>query len=189
VSIPRNGFVVAAVAGVATAAVLFGQAAPPRDRAQAAAAGLAQEIRALLSSELAEGGFAGAVRACSKSAQERTEEFSRSARIPVRRVSLKWRNPKDQPDEFERRVLEGWEREAREGKSPQPYWEAEGENGGRLMQPVMIQPMCLQCHGDGGQIAREVQTILADRYPGDLATGYKPGDVRGAISVRIPREP
>jgi hypothetical protein len=54
------------------------------------------------------------------------------------------------------------------------------------MQPIRVQAMCLSCHGDPAGIPAEVKEILASRYPKDLATGYKAGDLRGAVSVRIP---
>jgi hypothetical protein len=31
-----------------------------------------------------------------------------------------------------------------------------------------------------------VDSMLARRYPGDRATGFRDGDLRGAISVRVP---
>jgi hypothetical protein len=172
---------------MAAAAILLGQEPTPRERAGRAASGLAREIRELLSEELAKGGFAGAVRACSESAQKKTEGYAARTGSSVRRVSLKRRNAKDEPDEFERQVLERWERELRDGKALQPHWEEGPARTGRLMQPVLIQPMCLSCHGDREEISEEVRKILTERYPDDLATGYKTGDVRGAISVQVRR--
>ena len=36
------------------------------------------------------------------------------------------------------------------------------------------------------KIDPQVQSILRERYPLDQATGFRPGDLRGAISVRVP---
>ena len=35
-------------------------------------------------------------------------------------------------------------------------------------------------------IERNVRDALAELYPGDRATGYQVGDLRGAVSVKIP---
>ena len=44
--------------------------------------------------------------------------------------------------------------------------------------------------GRAGEIAPEVRPILKQHYPDDQATGFAPGDLRGAISVRVTvREP
>ncbi|MBZ0088891.1 MAG: DUF2309 domain-containing protein, partial [Thermoanaerobaculia bacterium] len=45
---------------------------------------------------------------------------------------------------------------------------------------------CGACHGQPGELAPGVAEVLARRYPGDTATGYTAGDLRGAISVRVP---
>jgi hypothetical protein len=49
----------------------------------------------------------------------------------------------------------------------------------------MVQERCLQCHGDPAKFTPEVRKILASRYPADMATGYKAGDLRGMLSVRV----
>lgn len=51
------------------------------------------------------------------------------------------------------------------------------EPGGRyyrFMKPITIQPQCLLCHGPRSQ------------YPFDAATGYKAGELRGAVSIKQP---
>lgn len=40
---------------------------------------------------------------------------------------------------------------------------------------------CLMCHGE--HIEPAVHARIGGRYPGDEATGYKEGDLRGAFSV------
>lgn len=55
------------------------------------------------------------------------------------------------------------------------------------MKPIFIAgPVCLQCHGAPDKLAPGVAEALKDLYP--MATGYAVGDLRGAISVRIPIE-
>jgi hypothetical protein len=49
--------------------------------------------------------------------------------------------------------------------------------------PMKEQP-CAACHGT--EIAPEVRAKLDELYPADKATGFKPGDLRGAIAVSWP---
>jgi hypothetical protein len=46
--------------------------------------------------------------------------------------------------------------------------------------------MCLTCHGEKARIPPAVEAVIAQEYPGDRATGFAEGDVRGAVSVRVP---
>jgi hypothetical protein len=52
------------------------------------------------------------------------------------------------------------------------------------MKAIVLSEPCLACHGEG--IAPEVKAQLAKDYPHDRSTGYKVGDVRGAVSVKRP---
>ena len=45
---------------------------------------------------------------------------------------------------------------------------------------------CLKCHGTADQVSQGVKDATADYYPYDTAMGYKPGEIRGAWSVKIP---
>jgi hypothetical protein len=50
--------------------------------------------------------------------------------------------------------------------------------------PVPADMPCLKCHGE--QLDPAVQARLKELYPGDKATGYKTGDLRGAVTIRQP---
>lgn len=155
------------------------------------AAELTDRLRGLLGRELAQGGFAGAVRVCSEVALKSTREFSQKKGRYVRRVSLRNRNPENAPDEFERRMLEEFLRRQREGTLASEYSEivsAAGRDTLVYFKPVLMAPVCLSCHGPAGAIPPEVRKILAERYPRDTATGYASGEVRGAIAVKVPLE-
>jgi hypothetical protein len=164
------------------------------EKAVAEARGVAKELtaelRRLLSEELAKGGFAGAVRVCAEQAQTATGAFNSATGASARRVSLRYRNALNQPDLFEERLLREWQ-SLPAGKelpteSTTVQTDAQGRRHLRYLQPIRVQAMCLTCHGDPAAIPAEIKRILASRYPQDLATGYKTGDLRGAVSVRIP---
>ena len=149
---------------------------------------LGEGVRRLLLKEIERGGFVGALRVCSESAQEITGQFNLETGHSVRRVSLKYRNPKNVPDEYERRKLEEFDLLNRQKKLEKEYVEGVTEEGRqylRYMRPLLIAPLCLTCHGPKENIPQEVKAILSEKYPDDRATGFLVGDVRGAISARI----
>jgi hypothetical protein len=67
--------------------------------------------------------------------------------------------------------------------------QAVSEDEMRYYAPLMVAPLCVQCHGAAEALEPGVREILRDRYPDDRATGYAAGDFRGVIRVSIPRRP
>jgi hypothetical protein len=65
----------------------------------------------------------------------------------------------------------------------------DGSHELQYVRPLVVDGRCLACHGDPAGFDPEVRAVLARRYPDDRATGYAPGDLRGAISVRVPIRP
>ncbi len=173
----------------AACAVLIAAAPPPAEqRARDAARNLGLLLGQMLAGELQRGGVDGAARLCADNAQTVTEEFAREQQLEIRRVSARYRNSRNRPDEFETRVLAAW---TRSGK-PATHIETVSEGGRRwlrLMEPIRLQAMCVACHGSEEQLTPAVQSVLAERYPRDRATGFKPGDLRGAFSVVVPLDP
>jgi hypothetical protein len=160
--------------------------------ARVAAKELSEAIRGLLVQELKEGRLEGAVAVCSTKAQARTAEYQRVFQNDIRRVSLRRRNPANEPDAYERRVLESFDRLPAEARPAAEHWEIVREDGRealRYLKPVVANAMCLTCHGEKAKIPPAVQAALAREYPDDHATGFSVGDVRGAVSVRIPLVP
>jgi hypothetical protein len=158
-------------------------------KARNAADGLFQRVRGLLMEKMKDGNFVEAAEVCSNVAQNMTKEFAEEQGADVYRVSLKLRNSLNRPDKFEKKHLKMFDRLRAENQPVEEYSEVVGAGDKRMlryMKPVIIQESCLKCHGDSSQIPAEVRKILFEKYPKDKATGYKIGDVRGAISVRIP---
>lgn len=150
--------------------------------------GLFQKVKGLLIAKMNDGNYAEAAEVCSNVAQKMTKDYAEETGIDVHRVSLKYRNPLNRPDKFEKKRLKIFEREIAENKTVSEYYEVIEKGDERIlryMKPVIIQEMCLKCHGDNSQIPDAVKKILFAKYPKDKATGYKIGDVRGAISVRM----
>jgi hypothetical protein len=160
--------------------------------ARTAATELSGQIKALLMKELGAGGFEGAVRVCASTAPQKTAEYVRESGHDVRRVSLRNRNPHNAPDAYERAVLESFDRLGVEERPGSEHWEVVREDGReslRYLKPLVANAMCLTCHGDASRIPPAVKAVLDEEYPGDRATGFSEGDVRGAVSVRVPLVP
>jgi hypothetical protein len=149
---------------------------------------LAEKVRGLLLKEIEEGGLVGAVKVCSDMAQNITREFNARSGHTVRRVSLRYRNPWNIPDEYERRKLEELDLLNKKKEMKNEHVEIIDEGGQkylRYMRPLVALPLCINCHGPKEKISADVKLILAEKYPEDRATGFLVGDLRGTISVRI----
>lgn len=162
--------------------------AAARARAEQAAGRLMTALMAELSKALEAGPPEGAVRVCADAAQAVTARVAGESGIAVRRTALRVRNPKNAPDEHERRVLEEWAAGPAAAATPRADVVA-GAGGARelrYLRPIVLQPLCTTCHGPAGEIAPAVRAAIAERYPDDQATGFRAGDLRGAVSVRVP---
>ena len=149
---------------------------------------LAEKVRGLLLQEIERGGFLNAVRVCSESAQKITQQFYKDTGHYARRVSLRYRNTNNIPDDYERRKLEEFDFLNREKRLGNEYMEVVKEGRQeylRYMRPLVTISLCLVCHGPKENIPSEIKAILAEKYPDDRATGFLSGDVRGTISVKI----
>ena len=157
-------------------------------RARAAANALGKELQSQLFAALETGGPSRAVAYCADSAQALTARHAREG-VYLRRVSLRVRNPANRPDAVEERQLRYLDSLHRAGSLPGEVLRSRRLSGGERVveyaRPILVQQRCLACHGDGTQLAPGVREMLTTRYPADQATGYRAGDLRGMISVRV----
>jgi hypothetical protein len=139
------------------------------------------QLKPELQAAMQAGGPAHAIPVCAEKAPAISRGLSAETGWSVRRVSLKPRNPAARPDTWEREQLQVFDREVAAGSSPaaRSAW-VEGEF--RYIKPQPVGGLCLTCHGQ--QLAPEVIEALGRHYPGDVATGYALGEVRGGISLR-----
>jgi hypothetical protein len=195
----RRVLLVAGVLGalVAVWAVPAGLEVPSAEleRARQAAQQLKGELMRNLTAALAAGGAPQGVRVCSEIAPRIAAGLSKDG-ITVRRVTTRPRNPANAPDAWEKRLLDTLAAAYARGEQVTEIAEVSEDvappGSGRVarrdllyLSPLTIAAPCLQCHGDPSQLDPAVRTALAEKYPKDQATGYKAGDFRGAVSVRI----
>jgi hypothetical protein len=166
---------------------------PEAARARAAANQILGETKSVLEGALEGGQPAAALRVCASIAQNIARRHEGEG-WRVRRVSEKVRNPADTPNADELAVLRAWQDQKQAGRltPAAEHQEILTEDGRRYlhyMKPIFIAgPVCLQCHGAPDKLAPGVADALKELYPHDQATGYAVGDLRGAISVKLPIE-
>ena len=146
-------------------------------------------LRNLLLSKIKNNGLVAAVSVCSDTAQLMTNNFGVEKGVYIKRVSFKYRNEINNPDEFETEGLKYFEQIKNEGKldSLSEYVKVVEENNIsylRYMKPILVQPPCLNCHGMEEQIMPAVSKLINHKYKNDKAKNYQVGDLRGAISIQ-----
>ncbi len=160
--------------------------------AKKTAASFMHQLFSALQKEMAAGGPASAVNVCSDLAPSIANKISRETGWRVTRVGTRVRNPLlGMPDAWEQKTLLDFQKRAAQGEAidKMSFSEVVTEPDGkffRFMKAIAVKKPCLACHGTGGQISPSVRAILQERYPHDKATGYKVGDLRGAISIEQP---
>ncbi len=132
------------------------------------------------------GGPTEAIAACNINAQPLTQGVSSKVGFRVARTSLRLRNPANEADAWEIKVLQQFEarKAAGEDLMKMDYHEVV-EKGGkqqfRYMKAIPAGKPCMTCHGE--LVAPDVLKKIRDLYPMDQATGFKPGDLRGAFTI------
>lgn len=169
---------------------------PKPDLTENLKAGLRKDAKEFLDSlknvlikEMQTNGIVAAVAVCSDTAQILTVNYGFSKGIYIKRVSQKYRNPKNAPDGFESKVLNHFSELNSVGKldGNSEFFEvinSDGVYSVRYMKPIFIQAPCLNCHGLTDQISTGVKNLIQNKYPEDKATGYYPDDLRGAVSIQ-----
>jgi hypothetical protein len=161
-----------------------------RELGTGAAAHLQQTLAPRIMAAIEEGGAAYAVQFCSITADSLVAAASEAAGLELKRTSFRYRNPANAPDRWEEVALRHFEGFVeRRDSMPAGWVQAVSDDEMRYYAPLMVAPLCVQCHGAVGALDPGVREILSDRYPDDRATGYATGDFRGVIRVSIPRRP
>jgi hypothetical protein len=159
-----------------------------QQEARALVAEFVSTLKPQLKSAMVEGGPAHAISVCSTVAPRLADTLSAKSGWQVRRVSLKTRNAsRAVPDAWEREMLKAFDQRQERGEMAANLNVAAIVGGDyRYMQAQGVEPVCLACHGE--TLAEPVKQALETHYPDDMATGYRLGEVRGAISLskRLP---
>ena len=143
-------------------------------------------LRSALSAAIHERGIAGAVAFCNEKAYPVTSTYA-SGNIIVKRVAEKYRNPQNAPDSTDALQWRKFARSKASGEILQPAL-VEEKNTVHYYKPIMLQPMCVACHGGKNtDILPPVLSTIDSLYPSDRATGFVPGDLRGMWKISFVR--
>ena len=87
------------------------------------------------------------------------------------------RQPANQPDAFEREAIASFKEDKKlkfiDGYTGNTY---------RYARPIFVKKSCLKCHGQ----PEDAPQAVIEKYGSERAFGYKVGDVRGIVSVKLP---
>ncbi len=160
-----------------------------KEQMRSTAADFMGELKSILLNQVQTSGVVSALDVCSDTAQVLTNEFGLQRGVFIKRVSLKNRNKYNFPDDFEQTVLNSFQEMLQNNKLDDKTELAELVKEGeftylRYMKPILIKPECLNCHGSKSTMLEEVSKLITERYPDDKARDYKPGDLRGAVSIK-----
>jgi len=151
---------------------------------------LAGTLGSQLKLAMANGGPVEAVKVCKNVAQPLTESVSAKREgIAIGRTSLKVRNPKNKPDETDRKILESWQSSKDEGQGIPDFEVVRlDQETVRFYKPIVLQEVCLNCHGSNEKLKPELKTLLDECYPADQARDYQVGDLSGVFRVDMDRD-
>lgn len=160
-------------------------------QADDAADELLRQLMGRLQKAMGEGGPTAAMHVCSEVAQDVTKSLGAEQQVSIRRTGLQVRNPLNRPDDFETTWLRKAAAAVAAGDTVAPLYQVMRAPAGgyelRHLRPIIFPGgMCSQCHGGEQEIQPQVRALLRELYPADQATDFKPGDLRGAVSVRVP---
>lgn len=88
-----------------------------------------------------------------------------------------YRHDDNAPDEFELSAIQAFKRD-----NLLKFIEQYQSETYRYARPILVQQACLKCHGD----PQDAPLAVLTKYGSTKAFGYKVGQVRGIISVRLP---
>ena len=153
-------------------------------RGRRAVGALKQRLMGALTEAMKAGGGASAIGVCNVEAPAIAEAL-RVDGVQVGRATRKPRNPANVATGWQAEALSRFETMARSGESLDGATWARRLPDGRTAyaEPIVIQPLCVTCHGE--VLGAELGDAVRATYPGDRATGYRVGDLRGVAWAEI----
>lgn len=152
------------------------------DQARAKAMALGGALKNTLQSAIQAGGIENGITVCHEVAGALAAQMS-DENWEVGRTSLKVRNQNNNPAPWASSTLEDFARQLSQDPSHIPEATYQDPQTGQFsyMRAIVMQPLCTACHGDN--IKENVSKRIQALYPGDQATGFKVGELRGAFIV------
>ena len=157
------------------------------NQARTAVKALGGALQSALMAAMHQGGPQAALDVCHVEAMPLTRQISERTGWQVSRTSLRLRNPENAADDWEQAQLAKFAAQLAAGQpldslevlETQVY---DGRTVQRYMKAIGVAGPCLTCHGQA--LPAQVESKLDALYPQDQARGYRPGDLRGAFSLK-----
>jgi hypothetical protein len=140
-----------------------------------------KDLQQALKSGLAEGP-AEAIQVCRVKAPGIANSLS-VAGVRMGRSSHKLRNPDNTAPDWVSPIMQTF---LDDPSSREPLAVGLADNRWGYVEPIMLQPLCLTCHGS--ELAPGVAEQISELYPEDHAIGFEAGDLRGVFWLEFPGE-
>ena len=140
-----------------------------------------QELQNALKSGLAKGP-AEAIQVCRVKAPEIAKALSVDG-VRIGRSSHRLRNPDNTAPDWVNPIMQAY---LDDPASREPRAVELADNRWGYAEPIMVQPLCLNCHGS--ELAPDIAAQVSELYPEDRATGFEAGDLRGVFWLEFPGE-
>ncbi len=153
-------------------------------KAELAIESFQKALKRELMTAIADKGVEEAIHVCNEKAPVIARELSSKHKLELRRTSLRWRNPANEPTAEEKAALLAFERKKNEGvEFTSLNATFATQEGLRYMKAIPMKGMCAVCHGTN--VDPKLYQTIKSYYPYDKATGFKEGDIRGAFSILL----
>lgn len=129
-------------------------------------------------------GFEHAIGVCNIDASRTARSLGAGSGWRVARTAMRLRNPDNAPTPEEQTVLFDFMARTKAGGdlAKMEHEAVTYENGRkryRYMKAIPLGEICVSCHG--ADIDPDLAAAIRTKYPQDRATGFKPGELRGAF--------
>lgn len=142
-------------------------------------------LKKTLVTTISEKGVPGAVEVCNIHAISLTGVYSKKG-FSIKRATDRPRNQNNLADSTEQRIISLLSQIKNSNKQLSPILEKDSKGVFHYYKPIIIQGMCLSCHGKKSeQILDDTWKMIAAKYPVDSAVNYSEGDLRGIWHVSI----
>lgn len=152
--------------------------AAQREKMVAAKDALFQQLSGRLAEVIGAEGPAAAIAVCQTEALEITRRVGEQQGLQIGRTGVRLRNDANQPPPWSQPLIAA--------ATAEPTFVMLTNNHAAALLPIKLQPQCVVCHGSPSDIPDSIQTKLAELYPGDDATGFAPGELRGWFWIELP---
>jgi hypothetical protein len=170
------------------------EAAQPKqiEESRAIAKTLATQLGGKLKESMNKNGPAESISVCKEIAPQIATDLTKQTGWQVSRVGTRARNAATGvPNAWQTEALASFDERMKNGEKADTmeFSQVVTDSSGKHLhyaKAIAIQPMCLTCHGPAETISEGVKARLRADYPLDQATGYKEGELRGAVVITRP---